>query len=312
MEDVIDWISKILQLASGLGSMGPTGWIATGILVLVVGVAGWFIWRKIQQQRIDESNKQNDERREQSERQLPKQVSELERSMREGQSILRRKIADIAESRLKDKIIWLKIETPVHGPYRTASKLPKGAVIHYTAGVAVNNIESAKAVLSDMASRGYGAYLIGNDGMIYAPEVMGLKEHTFHAGSAQWKGEKDLNSLCMGIEVTCAGKLDQGHTWWGLEVQKGVIRSVDAVDNMAAGEYMAFTESQEASIVALLLWHIRNNPDFDIDWIVGHDEIAPTRKTDPGGSLSLTMPAFREMMRRISGGVNGREAEKPA
>ena len=38
-------------------------------------------------------------------------------------------------------------------------------------------------------------------------------------------------------------------------------------------------------------------PDFDVEWVVGHDEIAPSRKSDPGASLSMTMPELRKIFK---------------
>jgi len=52
------------------------------------------------------------------------------------------------------------------------------------------------------------------------------------------------------------------------------------------------------------------NPEFRADWVAGHDEVSPGRKSDPGGSLSMTMPQFRYMLKKkYMGAFEGFEKE---
>jgi len=48
----------------------------------------------------------------------------------------------------------------------------------------------------------------------------------------------------------------------------------------------------------LLRWlEYNGNGIFKLDFVLGHDEVAPSRKNDPGGSLSMTMPEFRKKLK---------------
>lgn len=74
--------------------------------------------------------------------------------------------------------------------------------------------------------------------------------------------------------------------------------------NIAKGTYEKYTEKQEQALIELVLWLKKNNPSvFNLDYVLGHDEVAgPSgigrwRKTDPGGSLSMTMDKFRTLLK---------------
>jgi lysozyme family protein len=55
--------------------------------------------------------------------------------------------------------------------------------------------------------------------------------------------------------------------------------------------------------VKLLLWLKGNQPDvFQFEFVLGHDEVSPGRKNDPGGALSVTLPQFRERLVSMHGG----------
>ncbi|WP_457021162.1 hypothetical protein [Luteimonas sp. A611] len=75
------------------------------------------------------------------------------------------------------------------------------------------------------------------------------------------------------------------------------MRTVTKQGNQSAGHYQKYTILQEASLRTLLTWLRSNNPDvFRFDLVLGHDEVSPGRKVDPGGSLSMTMSAFRQSL----------------
>ncbi len=58
-------------------------------------------------------------------------------------------------------------------------------------------------------------------------------------------------------------------------------------------------------MVNFCLWQLKVNPEFKVDWIMGHDEVAIPlgRKSDPGGCLSVTMPEFREIIKERGGEI---------
>lgn len=173
------------------------------------------------------------------------------------------------------------------GKYTTPSGLFKGLVVHYT--VSGRTAASAKAVLSYLASQGLGCMVMDEDGLIYVPENWNpLTSWGHHAGVSSWQGEQWLSDKYAGMEICC----------WGKGSSVGPFRSSQGEANISPGTYQAFTASQERSLIRFCDWALKVNPEFSAERIVGHDEIRaaagkPGQKTDPGASLSKTMPDFR-------------------
>jgi len=183
-----------------------------------------------------------------------------------------------------------------------------GLVIHYSAGRYEDGSKSARQTLHHMGKSGLGCMAMDTDGKLYRAENQTLQQVAYHCGKATWQGKTRLSYYLMGIEVCCAGKLEDatGKTWFGQQVGKENTRKItEKSDNIKPGLYHKFTDLQEASLINFCLWQLDTNPNFNIDFIVGHDEIAPTRKTDPGGSLSMSMPDFRELIRNLHNGNRG-------
>lgn len=184
---------------------------------------------------------------------------------------------------------------PTIGDY--AQGYPRGAVVHFTAG-------SYGLSELDLARDYRQAYfLIAEDGTVHqgAP----LNRWGQHAGASSWPGiEGKVSRHLVGIEVDCAGLLKpdgKGNfvTHWGATIPHEQVRVVaNDKDNQKAGAYHIYNEAQEDALEKLILWLHTNNPDvFDLDLVLGHDEVSPGRKCDPGGALSFTMPAFRQYLR---------------
>lgn len=126
----------------------------------------------------------------------------------------------------------------------------------------------------------------------------------FTAGQSTWPGLGDrVSDDLVGIEIQCAGMLEKSgsvyKTWYGETVPASDVRTVAAqTANQEAGAYQKYTAAQEDALIRLLTWLRENNPDvFSYDYVLGHDEVSPRRKNDPGGSLSMTMPALRKKLK---------------
>lgn len=136
-----------------------------------------------------------------------------------------------------------------------------------------------------------------------------LTKWGYHAGQSYYKtlGYSVSDKLC-GIEVKSPGKVTKkGNkfvTWFGQEFTEEFIRYSAGKDNVSEGHYVMFSKEQEIQLLDLCckLWlHSPrlsgNRRVFRIDQILGHDSVAPGRKTDPGASLSFTIPEFQERVR---------------
>ncbi len=197
-------------------------------------------------------------------------------------------------------------EVKTHGQYLTDSGKPRGLVIHYTAGRS-DSCDDAVSTLSDMAMNGYGCLVMDHWGRIFQAQNQGMNDIAWHAGRSERIGYTGLSRYCLGMEICCAGRLDEsGKTWWGKQISKYDLNKTKSETIMQGeskhlnpGTYHKFTAQQESSLINFILWQLDTNPEFDLSWVMGHDEISPGRKTDPGGSLSMTMPAFRDHIRGL-------------
>jgi N-acetyl-anhydromuramyl-L-alanine amidase AmpD len=213
---------------------------------------------------------------------------------------------------------------PTKGKYQKG--YPKGAVVHWIWAPQVGGVEKAKFWARYAISQSWAFFTIGNDGSVV--QSFPLDEWGNHAGLSYWPGlGESVSKHLVGIEVVCEGRVTEfvdGKYRNKVENEKtGAIhyRYVEASDirhipaanqNIAPGYYQKYTAEQEQSLTNLLLWLKINNPNvFDLDLVLGHDEVAgPSglgnhdpawrnkwRKTDPGGSLSMTMPEYRAFLK---------------
>ena len=179
-----------------------------------------------------------------------------------------------------------------------AEGYPKGAVVHFTAGRR-NGLASA---LNYQVDQGHLYFVIDEDGNI--GQNFPLDSWGYHAGRSGYSGlSGTVSDDLVGIEVQCAGKLtkqgDNYRTWFRTTVPESEVRTIPTKkDNQEQGHYENYTEAQEHALATLILWLYTNNPRvFNLEFVVGHDEVSPGRKNDPGGSLSMTMPEYREYLR---------------
>jgi N-acetyl-anhydromuramyl-L-alanine amidase AmpD len=193
----------------------------------------------------------------------------------------------------KPDIVRVKgVRFKLQGKYKTPSGRARGLVVHYT--VSGSSSSNAQGVLKYLASRGLGCMVMDRAGTIYIAENVELEESVaWHAGTSSWKGKTGLSRYCMGMEICSWGKLNSSTK----PRVTGDIRESVEVDNIKAGEYEAYSDAQEKALRDFILWQLDVNDEFEIDYVVGHDEIAPGRKSDPGASLSMTMPAYRSYLR---------------
>ena len=127
-------------------------------------------------------------------------------------------------------------------------KLPVSClVLHYT------GMETGPAAierLCDPDAKVSAHYVVEEDGRVF--QLVDEKDRAWHAGVSEWKGIADLNSASIGIEI-----VNGGHDF-GLA---------------------DFPEVQIESVIKLSLSILSRHTITDI---VGHSDIAPARKQDPG------------------------------
>ncbi|MGA9251185.1 MAG: N-acetylmuramoyl-L-alanine amidase [Roseobacter sp.] len=134
--------------------------------------------------------------------------------------------------------------SPNHGPRRNGLT-PSIVVIHYTA---MQTAEAAIERLCDPAFEVSAHYLVGKKGEVV--QMVAEDRRAWHAGVGEWRGQDDINSRSIGIEL----------------------------DNTGAEP---FPEPQMMALEQLLS-DIRSRWPIDPVDIIGHSDMAPGRKHDPG------------------------------
>ena len=122
-------------------------------------------------------------------------------------------------------------------------------VLHYTG---MPDCAGALGWLCGPASKVSAHYLIDQDGATYA--MVPEERRAWHAGVASWHGEDNINSRSIGIEL-----VNPGH-------ELG---------------YQEFPEAQMAALESLAGGIVRRH-DIAAPRVLGHSDVAPTRKQDPG------------------------------
>ncbi|MBC8338143.1 MAG: N-acetylmuramoyl-L-alanine amidase [Rhodospirillales bacterium] len=122
-------------------------------------------------------------------------------------------------------------------------------VLHYTG---MESPEAALDRMCDAEAKVSAHYVILEDGDV-APLVDEGKR-AWHAGVAFWRGETDINARSIGIEL-----VNPGHEFG----------------------YRNFPEAQMQAVADLALDILSRHP-IPARNVVGHSDVAPQRKTDPG------------------------------
>lgn len=163
---------------------------------------------------------------------------------------------------------------------------PSLVVLHYTA---MPDIDAVERWLCNPEAEVSAHLIVGRDGQVR--QIVPFDRVAWHAGKSEWRGETGLNSRSIGIELVNAGWLDrfeaEGCTRADLEECLPLNR-VHLARHALGGPLRAwerFPEAQLATLDGLLAELRRAYPA--ISEIVGHDEIAPGRKEDPGPAFPM-------------------------
>ncbi len=122
-------------------------------------------------------------------------------------------------------------------------------VLHYTG---MKSAGEALARLCDPAAKVSSHYVVDEDGTVY--RLVEEVNRAWHAGVSFWRGVRALNDRSIGIEI-----VNPGHEWG----------------------YRAFPGVQIEAVLALCQGILSRHPISPRN-VVGHSDIAPDRKQDPG------------------------------
>jgi N-acetylmuramoyl-L-alanine amidase len=163
------------------------------------------------------------------------------------------------------------------------SNLPDTVVIHFTAG---RSAKTSIQTLTDPNVKASAHLVIGRDNTI--TQLVPFDTIAWHAGRSSWEGRKGLNGYSIGIEIDNAGRLDKQGEEYLSWFKKGY-KSTEVFQGTHRNEskpsyWHRYTEKQieiVEQITRLLV------DTYNINLILGHEEISPGRKTDPGPAFPL-------------------------
>jgi N-acetylmuramoyl-L-alanine amidase len=140
------------------------------------------------------------------------------------------------------------IETP--SPNFDERTLPISMIVlHYTG---MEDGAAAIARLCDPEAKVSAHYVIEEDGTVV--RMVAEAKRAWHAGRSHWRGTTDINSASIGIEI-----VNPGHEFG----------------------YRPFTDAQIAALLPLVA-AIKERYAITRGNVIGHSDIAPSRKRDPG------------------------------
>ena len=122
-------------------------------------------------------------------------------------------------------------------------------VIHYTG---MRTGATALKWLCDPAAEVSAHYLIEEDGRLF--RLVDEAERAWHAGAGLWRGDSNINDRSIGIEL-----VNPGHEYG----------------------YRPFPAAQMAALIGLAGDILARHP-IPAQNVVGHSDVAPMRKQDPG------------------------------
>lgn len=122
-------------------------------------------------------------------------------------------------------------------------------VLHYTG---MQTAQEAFDRLCDPAAEVSAHYMIEEDGTLSV--LVDEADRAWHAGVAQWRGQSNINSRSVGIEL-----VNPGHEFG----------------------YRAFPDAQIRVLIDLCRGILERH-DIPARNVIGHSDVAPTRKEDPG------------------------------
>ena len=156
-------------------------------------------------------------------------------------------------------------------------------VIHYTGGASA---DSSIKTLCNPAVKASAHLVIAKDGAITQLVPFNIK--AWHAGKSTHHSVNGLNKYSIGIEIDNPGRLQKVGTkfisWFGREYSVEKVIRAKHINEEFYSYWHTYSEEQINAVFELCELLVKK---YNIKYIVGHDEIAPGRKSDPGPAFPM-------------------------
>ena len=178
-----------------------------------------------------------------------------------------------------DPAISIRVKTDKTSGQFPNEDLPDTVVIHYTGGT---TLAGAESTLIDPNVKASAHLLVDYNGDIV--QLVPFKYIAWHAGTSKFNGRNGLNKFSIGIEIVNPGYLIEQADGRLKTEYSHVIDPANAEKrmhkNQSAERFWHNYTPEQIESVEKICFALKSN--YKIKYIVGHDEIAPRRKQDPG------------------------------
>jgi len=149
-------------------------------------------------------------------------------------------------------------------------------VIHFTSGASG---QSSINFWKTPAAKGASAHLvIERDGTVI--QCRPFNRTCGHAGKSSWRGFDGLNACSIGIELANAGDDSRlGRKWSKLPPVQARHKN-----ETTTKEWEAYPEEQVQACIEVAKLLVAR---YKLDDVIGHEDIAPNRKNDPGPAFPM-------------------------
>ena len=179
----------------------------------------------------------------------------------------------------EDKLKFEFIASPNFWPGR---KVPCTVLVyHYTAG---GPIESCVKYFQQKDGTS-AHFVIERDGKIV--QMVKLTDRAWHAGESIWKGVKGVNNFSIGVEICNWGLLKKkGNDYfcWPKDYSQK-FTGIEPFKDSKGDFWENYPEAQIKSLINVSKFILEKFPTITLDNIIGHENIAPGRKKDPGSAF---------------------------
>lgn len=171
----------------------------------------------------------------------------------------------------------------VRSPNTGGTLDPRYLVIHFTAG---GSAQDSVEWLTNRSARASAHLVIGRDGTV--TQLVPFDTVAWHAGASQWDGLTGLNQYSIGIELDNAGRLerkgDRWCSWFGKAYpDEEVMVATHKHETKPSGWHVYPAAQIEATLKAAQALVQK----YGLKDVLGHEDISPGRKCDPGPAFPL-------------------------
>lgn len=184
-----------------------------------------------------------------------------------------------------DRVSFLK------SPNSSSSVSPIYLIMHYTAGT---TLAGAVSWFQNPAAQASAHLVIDYDGSIV--QMVAFNRRAWHAGKSKWGNLESMNQYSIGIELVNAGKLKKNPSGQWVNWSNKIIptNEVTVAKHKNESSEAGWHEYPEAQIEAATKVSALLHKTYKFTDILGHDDVSPDRKVDPGPLFPIN--SFRSIV----------------